>query len=300
MIEDEDEDVYQVPEDVFPRPDTPEFSTLSDSMFTFSFQNEPFSFSISRKDTDEVLFNTTGSNLVFQDQYLNLRTSLPEDPNLYGLGEHTDPFRLNTTDYVRTLWNRDAYGIAPGTNLYGDHPIYVDHRGKSGTHGVFFLNSNGMDIMIDKDDEGQQYLEYNTLGGVFDFYFFSGPTPKEVAQQYAEVAGLPAMIPYWGFGVRPLFYPSSSHDFTVEVRLTFFSFTIAAMGMKMHLRLAKWCTIIAKPVFPWRPFGRISTTWMADKSSRLTRNGTPSRRCAPLWTISMITTSITSSWSIRL
>lgn len=127
-----------------------------------------------------------------------MRTSLPDDPYLYGLGEHTDPFRLNTTNYIRTLWNRDSYGVPPGTNLYGSHPFYIEQR-ESGAHGVFFLNSNGMDVMIDQDDDGQ-YLEYNTLGGVLDFWFLAGPSPVEVVKQYSEVVGLPSLVPYWGLG----------------------------------------------------------------------------------------------------
>lgn len=69
------------------------------------------------------MFDSAAAPLVFQDQYLRLRTSLPKNPNLYGLGEHTDPFKLNDTDYTRTMWSRDAYGIPYGTNLYGNHPI---------------------------------------------------------------------------------------------------------------------------------------------------------------------------------
>jgi alpha-glucosidase len=206
MITDLDEQVYQVPEDVFPRPSAEANTQLSKSALKFAFKRNPFSFSVTRRDTGEVLFDTSGSELVFQDQYLRLRTSLPEDPNIYGLGEHSDRFRLNTTDYVRTLWNRDSYSIPAGTNLYGTHPIYIDHRGESGTHGVFLLNSNGMDIKINKTERAQQYLEYNTLGGVFDFYFFAGPSPREVASQYAEVAGLPVMMPYWGFGFHQCRY----------------------------------------------------------------------------------------------
>ena len=49
-------------------------------------------------------------------------------------------------------------------------------------------------------------LEYNVLGGVLDFYFLAGPKPTEVAQQYAKVAGLPAMMPYWGFGFHQCRY----------------------------------------------------------------------------------------------
>jgi alpha-glucosidase len=86
----------------------------------------------------------------------------------------------------------------------GNHPIYFDHRGKDGTHGVFLLNSNGMDVYVD-DDDGS-YLEYNTLGGVFEFYFLAGPTPTDVSKQYADVVGHPASMPYWGFGLHQCRY----------------------------------------------------------------------------------------------
>ena len=58
-----------------------------------------------------------------------------------------------------------------------------------------------MDVKINNTQADGQYLEYNTLGGVFDFYFMAGPTPVNVASQYANIVGLPAMMPYWGLGV---------------------------------------------------------------------------------------------------
>jgi alpha-glucosidase len=158
----------------------------------------PFSFSVSRRDSGEILFDSSAAPLIFESQYLRLRTKLPDDPNIYGLGEHADPFRVNTTNYVRTLWNRDSPAVPGGENLYGSHPFYMEHR-ESGSHGVFLLNSNGMDIFIDKDEDGQ-YLEYNTLGGVFDFYFVAGPTPVAVVQQYGDIVGTPALQPYWSLG----------------------------------------------------------------------------------------------------
>ena len=109
----------------------------------FKYVANPFSFSVVRRSNGDVLFDTSAASLVFESQYLRLRTSLPANPSLYGLGEHTDPFMLNTTDYVRTMWNRDAYTTPTGQNLYGDHPVYFDHRGANGTHGVFLLNSDG-------------------------------------------------------------------------------------------------------------------------------------------------------------
>lgn len=158
---------------------------------------------MSRTDTGEVLFDTTGEKLVFESQYVYLKTHLPEEPHLYGLGEHSDSFMLNSTNYTRTIYTRDSYGTPQGENLYGAHPIYFDHRGNA-THGVFLLNSNGMDIYIDNTDG--QYLEYNIIGGVLDFYFIAGPSPRDVATQYAEIAKTPLMSPYWGLGFHQCRY----------------------------------------------------------------------------------------------
>ena len=202
-IQDKENNVFQIPDEVFPRPDS-DGVPAADSALKFDYKEKPFSFKISRRSDDEVLFDSSAASLVFESQYLRLRTSLPKDPYLYGLGEHSDPFRLNTTDYVRTLWNQDSYAIPEGANLYGSQPFYMEQR-ESGAHGVFFLNSNGMDVMISSDDDGQ-YLEYNTIGGVLDFYFLAGPKPTDVVKQYAEVAGLPAFMPYWGLGFHQCRY----------------------------------------------------------------------------------------------
>ncbi|KAK3710118.1 hypothetical protein LTR37_010549 [Vermiconidia calcicola] len=205
-IEDADQIAYQVPKDVFPTPDSSRSVSASDSALDFSWTKSPFNFKVTRKDSGDVLFDSSAAPLIFQDQYLRLRTSLPENPNLYGLGEHSDDFRLNTTDYTRTLWSRDSYGIPAGTNLYGNHPVYFDHRGDQGTHGVFLLSSSGMDVKINNTEAEGQYLEYNLISGVIDLYFMAGPSPTGVAQQYSEVAGKPAMMPYWGFGFHQCRY----------------------------------------------------------------------------------------------
>ena len=191
-IQDKGNQVYQVPESVFPRPDS-DGASADDNALKFDIVEEPFSFTISRKDNDEVLFDTSAASLIFESQYLRLRTRLPEDPSLYGLGEHSDSLRLPTKDYIRTMWNQDSYAIPENANLYGTQPFYLEHR-ETGSHGVFLLNSNGMDIMINSDEDGQ-YLEYNTIGGVFDFWFFAGTNPSDVTKQYAQVAGLPTFQP---------------------------------------------------------------------------------------------------------
>lgn len=206
-IYDAAETVYQVPTSVFPRPSSNGVSATA-SALKFSYVASPFSFGVEREGASDAIFDTTGVPLVFESQYLRLRTYFPSgagSPNLYGLGEHSDPFKLKTTNYIRTLWSRDAYEIPPDTNLYGNHPVYFENRNGQ-SHGVFLLNSNGMDIMINGSATEGQYLEYNTLGGVIDLYFVSGPGPLDVARQYAEIVGTPAMMPYWGLGFHQCRY----------------------------------------------------------------------------------------------
>lgn len=101
-IYDAEEQVYQVSESVFARPLSDNVGA-EESALAFQWTESPFSFKVIRKSTNETLFDTSAASLVIENQYLRVRTSLPDSPHLYGLGEHTDPFQLNTTNYTRTV-----------------------------------------------------------------------------------------------------------------------------------------------------------------------------------------------------
>lgn len=47
-----------------------------------------------RKATGDALFSTEGTVLVYENQFIEFVTALPEEYNLYGLGEHITQFRL--------------------------------------------------------------------------------------------------------------------------------------------------------------------------------------------------------------
>ncbi|POV99706.1 hypothetical protein PSHT_13412 [Puccinia striiformis] len=230
---------YEVPAILFPRPSNS--TKVSKTALVFSYEKSPFSFTISRRGTREVLFSTISHPLTYRDRHIQIATRLSPDANIYGLGESSDTFRINLegNGTRRTMWARDAYGTQKGTNLYGTHPIYYDHR-LSGTHGVFLLNSNGMDITLRKEsiqydiigakDEYHHNSAYlspaevefgfhvNYLkGGVLDFYFLAGPSPVKVAEQYAALAGFPAMIPYWSLGFQQCRYGYSNYVEVAEV-----------------------------------------------------------------------------------
>ncbi|KAF7353798.1 Glycoside hydrolase family 31 protein [Mycena venus] len=189
---------YEVPESVLPRPSDANPVNPKSAAIKFSYTTSPFSFAIQRTSTNEVLFSTASHPIIYEPQYLRVKTNLEPNANIYGLGEHTNNFRLDPDNTTLTLWSRDAYGVPTDTNLYGNHAVFFQHR-STGTHGVFLLNSNGMDIKLTRGA-----LEYNVIGGVLDFYFLAGSQtdPTQVAKQYAEIVGLPAEVPYWSFGLH--------------------------------------------------------------------------------------------------
>ncbi|XP_047057790.1 alpha-xylosidase 1-like [Lolium rigidum] len=201
---------WEVPYDLLPRePSPPLAATCPGPPFTaaeyagedlvFTYGRDPFWFAVHRKSTRQPLFNTSHSPLVFKDQYLELTTRLPGDAALYGLGENTQPggMKLRPNDPY-TLYTTDASAINLNTDLYGSHPVYVDLRSVAGrgvAHAVLLLNSNGMDVVY----RGTS-LTYKVIGGLLDFYFFAGPTPLAVVDQYTTLIGRPAPMPYWAFG----------------------------------------------------------------------------------------------------
>ncbi|KAH7384493.1 alpha-glucosidase precursor [Pyrenochaeta sp. MPI-SDFR-AT-0127] len=208
--------VFQVQEQIVPRPAN-ENAAASGAALQFDIVEQPFSFTVKRKENNEVLFDTSSVPLVFEKQYVRLRTTLPENPNIYGLGEHSDSFRFKTKSYQRVFLNSESPNIPTNANLYGTHPVYFDHRGDKGTHGVFLLNSSPMNIDINQTETGEQYLEYNTIGGIIDLYFMAGKQPSAVSKQYADIVGYSAMYPYWTFGFHQCKYGYWDVNMVAEV-----------------------------------------------------------------------------------
>ncbi|CAI5765798.1 lysosomal alpha-glucosidase [Podarcis lilfordi] len=103
--------------------------------------------------------------------------------------------------------------FTPSVNLYGSHPFYLAMEDGGLAHGVFLLNSNAMDVIL----QPSPALTWRTTGGILDFYVFLGPDPKSVVRQYMDVIGYPFMPPYWALGFHLCRWGYSSTDVTREV-----------------------------------------------------------------------------------
>jgi alpha-glucosidase len=189
---------FVLPEGILTQPgiDTPGSGPNSD--LDFSWSNDPtFTFKVARRSTGDVLFSTEGTKLVYEDQFVEFKTSLPENYNLYGLGEVIHGFRLGNnltrehlfdigwrkmlTRSAGTLYNADV-GDNIDANIYGHQPIYYDTRYfevddagslnyaadasdksanyKSFTHGVFQRNAHAQEILLREPG-----ITWRALGG---------------------------------------------------------------------------------------------------------------------------------------
>lgn len=102
-------------------------TTQESSDLVFLWHNTPsFQFSIRRSRDGEQLFSTADHPLVFEDQFLELTTSMVPDYNVYGLAENIRNFRLGT-NYTQTIFNADS-ADALDENAYGSHPFYQETR----------------------------------------------------------------------------------------------------------------------------------------------------------------------------
>lgn len=172
---------------------TPETNVVPQWNITIGTVGQKLNLVVTRASDNVVLFDTTNAgDIVYENQYLSIATGLPQNANIYGIGERAAPLKL-PSGKTYTIFARDT-ATPYLQNVYGSHAFYMEMRdGKA--HGVYLLNSNAMDVVLDPG-----MLTYKVIGGVLDFFFFIGPTPKQVVRQYVNLIGKPEMIPYWGLG----------------------------------------------------------------------------------------------------
>ncbi|XP_035110445.2 putative maltase-glucoamylase 2 [Callithrix jacchus] len=182
-----------VPLNTPPQPDDDPENRLYD----VRIQNNPFGIQIQRRTSNTVIWDSQLPGFTFNDMFLSISTRLPSQ-YIYGFGEteHT-AFRRDMNWNTWGMFARDE-PPANNKNSYGVHPYYMALEEDGSAHGVLLLNSNAMDVTL----QPTPALTYRTTGGILDFYIVLGPTPELVTQQYTELIGRPAMIPYWALGFQ--------------------------------------------------------------------------------------------------
>lgn len=101
---------YIIPDNIVQRPSTDPDADASSltSDLEFVWSNKPtFSFSVIRVSTGDKIFSTENTILIFENQFVEFVSTLPENYNLYGLGESIHSLRLGN-NYTKTIYAVDV------------------------------------------------------------------------------------------------------------------------------------------------------------------------------------------------
>ena len=187
---------WEVPDIVIP---PAELATFAAANYTVTLNNSPFGLTVTRNSNNQQIFTISPSSLFqYQNQDIILTTSLNYPFNIYGFGERVTNFPLRAGTY--TLFSKDSAGPYddgqwPGKNMYSSQAMYLGLDGSGWAHGGFFLNSNAMDISVSSSS-----ITFRPIGGIIDYFGFTGPRPEDVVKQYQCLVGLPVLTPFWSLG----------------------------------------------------------------------------------------------------
>lgn len=131
----------------------------------------------------------------------------PGFSHLYGIPEHAMASALKPTivkgEQQREpyrLYNLDVFEYEADSTfgLYGAIPLMLAHKvGK--TVGAFWLNAAEMFIDVWETEQGME-TQWTSESGVIDLFFFLGPQPGEVLQQYSSLTGFTALPQLFALG----------------------------------------------------------------------------------------------------
>jgi alpha-glucosidase len=133
---------------------------------------------------------------------------MPQDENYFGLGDKPGP--MNRRNRSFTNWNTDAFGWQESTDpIYKTIPFFIGLM-KGVAYGLFFDNTYRSSFDFGK--ESPDYFSFGAEGGELNYYFFAGPEPKKIIEQYSALTGRTPLPPFWTLGYqqcRYSYYPEA-------------------------------------------------------------------------------------------
>ena len=149
-----------------------------------------------------------GWSMAWSERGVRVWKEMPPDEHYYGLGEKAGPLDRRHQAFV--MWNTDAFGWQESTDpLYKSIPFFLALR-RGVTYGIFFDNTYRSSFDFGK--ESRDVYSFGADGGELDYYFFYGPHPKKVLEDYTALVGRTPLPPLWTLGYqqcRYSYYPEA-------------------------------------------------------------------------------------------
>ena len=124
--------------------------------------------------------------------------TMPPGEQYYGFGEKGGDIRKRNR--AMTMWNSDipAYG-AETDPLYEDIPFFYGIReGKA--YGIFFDNPSR--TWFDMGKESRRRYAFGAESGDINYYFFCGPSAKQILSRFSAMVGRMPLPPRWSLGYQ--------------------------------------------------------------------------------------------------
>jgi alpha-glucosidase len=136
--------------------------------------------------------------------------TMPPGENYLGFGEKAG--LLNRRETHMTMWNTDIPAYTADTDpLYQTIPFFYGIRGDL-CYGVFL--DSPYRSSFDMGKESRSEYSFGTEDGDLTYYFFAGPTPAAVLEQYVALVGTMPLPPRWSLG-----YQQCRWSYTPESRV---------------------------------------------------------------------------------
>ncbi len=205
--------------------ETDEKYIISTPMIKLHIYKESFRIQVYKKDgslitesgsrTHNEFFTATDSfPLGFVKNRGNKETYAVENFNLFpnesifGLGEKFS--QLDRVGQTISLWHLEGLGNTSG-RAYKHMPFFLSSRG----YGVFFNDFNPMTFWVGTREVSKIMVAIENE--LIDYYFFFGPTPKEVLHNYTALTGRAKTPPRWTLGTWMSRLSYSSQEEVLEV-----------------------------------------------------------------------------------
>ncbi len=126
-----------------------------------------------------------------ENTYMREQLGIDVGELLYGTGERFTPF-------VKNGQSVESYNEDGGTSTeqaYKNIPFFLSNKG----YGV--LVNHPERVSMEFGTENVTKTSFCVKGGSLDYFFFNGPTMKDVLMRYTDLSGKPALPAPWTFGL---------------------------------------------------------------------------------------------------
>ena len=150
------------------------------------------------------------SAVTFHGGSFRVQKEMPEDEHYFGLGDKSGP--LDRRGMAFSMWNTDAFAWQESTDpLYKSIPFFLAMR-NGAAYGLFLDNTYRTSFDFGVEARGR--YSFGAEGGKLDYYFFSGPDPKQVIRDFTALVGRPQLPPLFALG-----YQQSRYSYYPEARV---------------------------------------------------------------------------------